>query len=446
MRHPLSLGASPDRYRAGYLKLKSVLYDRATGLPAFPVLFDELHAMLDNRREIGVLHVEVANLEMVESLYGWQTFDRIVARVAQLLRETLGRELSATSLLAVNGVAGDRFACFLPERPDGGEVDVAFLGEVGRTICRRLEETFDDDAFTGLSPRLCFRAGHALLSANPFFRFERCVYSAVEQARATHERLERRRDLSWGEELNEIIHRSEVETLFQPVVELDSREVLGFEALSRGPRDTMFEAPRAMFALSDRVGVADELDRICCESALRAFSTLGKGGKAFVNMLPPSLEDRSWLRDGLLPLLKGIGVEPREIVFEVSERYAQADPAPFVSQLERFREDGFGLVLDDVGTGRAGIEAIERLRPDYLKLDVSLVRNVDQRMIQQDVVKSIADLASRIDAAVIGEGVESAAEAEMLSRNGARYAQGFFFALPSASGSAQLGGPMDAGS
>jgi EAL domain-containing protein (putative c-di-GMP-specific phosphodiesterase class I)/GGDEF domain-containing protein len=446
MKHPLSLGASPDRYRAGYLKLKSVLYDRATGLPAFPVLFDELHAMLDSRREIGVLHVEVANLEMVESLYGWQTFDRIVARVAGLLRDAVGQELPADTLLAVNGVAGDRFACFLPQQPTGADVDEPFLGSAGRSICQRLDEAFDDDAFTGLSPRLCFRAGHALLSANPFFRFERCVYNAVEKARTTHDRLERRRDLSWGEELNEIIHGAQVETLFQPVVELESRSVLGFEALSRGPRDTMFEAPRAMFALSDRVGVADELDRVCCESALRAFSTLSQGGKAFVNVLPPSLEDRGWIRDGLLPLLRGIGVEPGEVVFEVSERFAHADPQPFVSQLERFREDGFGLALDDVGTGRAGIEAVKRLRPDYLKLDVSLVRNVDEQMIQQDVVKSIAELAEKIDAAVIGEGVESRAEAEMLSRSGARYAQGYFFAQPAAAGSTQLDRPMGSGS
>lgn len=446
MKHPLSHGASPNRYRAGYLKLKSVLYDRTTGLPAFPVLFDELHAMLDRRREIGVLHVEVANLPMVESLYGWQTFDRIVGRVARLLRSAVGDELPSTTLLAVNGVAGDRFVCFVPETRDGRDVDDAFLGESGRAICRRLDRVFDDDTFVGLSPRLCFRAGHALLSANPFFRFERCVYGAVEEARAAHQRRERRRDLSWGEELHEIIQSSCVETLFQPVFEIESREVLGFEALSRGPRDTMFEAPRAMFALSDRVGVADELDRVCCESALRAFSGLTRDGKAFVNVLPSSLEDRSWLQDGLLPLLRGLGLQPREVVFEVSERFAAADPAPFLSRLERFRDDGFGLALDDMGTGRAGVGTIEQLRPDYLKLDVSLVRNVDERMIQQDVVKSIAELASRIDAAVIGEGVETEAEAEMLSRSGTRYAQGYLFALPSSAGSAQLERPTDAGS
>ena len=80
MEGPLFADGSPAGYRAGYLKLKSVLFDRTTGLPAFPVLFDRLRTLLDERPRLGVLHVEVVDLELVESLYGWQVFDRIVAR------------------------------------------------------------------------------------------------------------------------------------------------------------------------------------------------------------------------------------------------------------------------------------------------------------------------------------------------------------------------------
>jgi len=438
MKLPVSTASSPERLRTGYLKLKSVLYDRTTGLPAFPVLFDDLRAMLDDRRELGVVHLELANLEMVESIYGWQVFDRIVARVARLLRESVGRELPESTLLALNGVAGDRFVCFIPEDFDGEAVDNSFLTELGRSVCRVLEAAFDDEAFASLSPRLCFRGGHALLSANPFFRFERCVYNAVDEARSAHERREHLRDLSWGEELTRIIQGTTVETVFQPVLELATREVLGFEALVRGPRDTLFEAPRAMFALADRLGLADELDRMCCEMALRSFCRVAPNGKAFVNVLPGSMNDTAWHRGTLFPLLAELGLEPTELVLEVSERFAQADPEPFASQVEAIRKEGFGLALDDVGTGRAGVAVIERLKPDFLKLDVSLVRNIHQSPIQQDVLVSLAALAERIEASVIAEGVESEAEAETLLAGGARYAQGYLFALPSAPGSAQL--------
>ena len=123
-------------YRTRYLKLRSVLYDRNTGLPAFPVLFDELRTALDERRGLGLVHVELVNLQMVESLYGWQVFDRIVARVADRLRGAVGSELPATALLGLSGVAGDRFCVFLPEREDGREVDRRWLGKVAPILGR----------------------------------------------------------------------------------------------------------------------------------------------------------------------------------------------------------------------------------------------------------------------------------------------------------------------
>jgi GGDEF domain-containing protein len=169
-----------ERSHRRYLKLRSVLYDRVTGLPAFPILLDRLRSWLDDRRAIGVLYIEVENLGVVESLYGWQVLDRILARVAGELSEAVGTELPDGSLLGLNGVAGDRFAAFVPRQPDGSEVDTSYLVDLGSRLCARLEEAFAGDDFTGISngpgsaharsvlsfraPRLC-RAG-----ASPYAR------------------------------------------------------------------------------------------------------------------------------------------------------------------------------------------------------------------------------------------------------------------------------------
>jgi EAL domain-containing protein (putative c-di-GMP-specific phosphodiesterase class I)/GGDEF domain-containing protein len=429
MKEPLPPGSPPEDYRTGYLALKSVLYDRVTGLPAVPVLLEELRTLLDARRGIGVVHVEVVDLDMVESLYGWQVFDRIVARVAERLRSATGSELPAASLLAISGVAGDRFVAFVPPaegaRPDGGQ-----LARIARALGRRLEDAFAGEAFAGLNPTLCFRVGHALLVGDPFFRFERCVWGAIERARASHDKRERRRELSWGEELHRIIQIADIDTVFQPVVDLRERRVLGYEAFARGPRDTLFEAPRAMFALSDRVGVSTKLDRMCCEAALRAFGKLASGVQLFLNVLPSSLADESWCHERLLPLVGSLALAPADLVLEVSEREAEPDPARFLASVAQFQADGFALALDDVGTGRAALETIERMRPDYLKLDVSLVRNIHESLIQQEVLETLTALAARIDAAVIAEGIETEAERAALVAGGARYGQGYLFAMP----------------
>jgi len=415
-------------YRTGYLKMKSVLHDRATGLPAFALMFDRLRSLLEHRRAIGVLHFTVADLAMVESLYGWQVFDRVVARVARELRDCVGRDLPADALLSLNGVAGDRFVVFLPQRPDGAEADGPFLAEVGGTVSRKLEQAFDDDAFAGLNPGLCFRVGHALLTENPFQRFERSVYAAVDEARGAHERRERRRDRSWGEELRAIVRSRSVHTLFQPVVELETRELWGYEALARGPRDSLFETPRTMFAVADRLGVSGDLDRLCCEAAITASRDLPRRRKLFVNVLHESLDRSCEAGREFYGLLDR--VERSQLVLEVSERAAGSDPEPFVERLCGIKEEGFALALDDVGTGRAGLRAIERVRPDYVKIDASLVRNLHASLVQQEVLATLVQLADEIGSAVIGEGVESRAEAEALLEGGARLAQGNLFAPP----------------
>jgi EAL domain-containing protein (putative c-di-GMP-specific phosphodiesterase class I)/GGDEF domain-containing protein len=430
-------------YRTGYLKMRSVLQDRVTGLPAYPLLFDRLRTLLEERKAIGVLHVDVADLDMVESLYGWQVFDAVVARAAQVLRASVGDELPASSLIALNGVAGGCFVLFVPERPDGTDVDGAFLSDVGQAMSRRLERAFDDEATAGLNPGLRFRAGHAMLAENPFYRFERCVYAAVEEAGGTYARRERRRELSWGEELRSIIRGGSVRTLFQPVVELETRRVVGHEALARGPRDSVFETPRAMFALSDRVGIADELDRLCLEVALASSADLRERGKLFLNVCQESLDDSVLQQKTLRATLDRHGFDPSDLVIEVSERSAGVDPEPFVERLRSFKGQGFEVALDDFGTGRAGLRTVERIEPDYLKMDTCLVRNLHESLMQREVLVTLVQLADRIGGAVVGEGVESEEEAAALVEGGARYGQGHLFALPADPRSmrAQVGDP-----
>ena len=175
--HPLG-----TPYRARYLKLKSVLHDRATGFPAVPVLLERLRTQLDDRRALGVLHIGIDNLSVVESLYGWQVLDRVLSRVATEIRESCGEELPAETLVAINAVAGDSFAGFVLERTDGREIDAAFLRRAGEALRGRLEAALGGDEFCGLGPRLTARVGQALLSRNPFYRFERRVYAALAEA------------------------------------------------------------------------------------------------------------------------------------------------------------------------------------------------------------------------------------------------------------------------
>jgi EAL domain-containing protein (putative c-di-GMP-specific phosphodiesterase class I)/GGDEF domain-containing protein len=439
-----SPGQDRGWYRRQYLRLRSILFDRTTALPSFPVLFHELRTMLEDHKRIGVLHIEIDHLALVESLYGWQVFDRVLSHVAAELQDAVGDELPEGTLLGLSGIAGDRFIAFVPGRPDGSGIDGSYLEAVAARLTTRLKAIFDSDSFVGLSPKLEFRAGHSMLSQNPFYRFERRVYAAIEKARSYDELRRRRRETAWGEELQSIIKKAAVDTLFQPVIDLRSGALLGYEAFSRGPKDSPLEMPREMFATSNRIGLSDDLDSICRDSALRASADVEEKGKIFLNILPSNASELESKSGKVLALLQALALDPEDLVLEFSERGADEDPEAFVSCLERLKELGFNVALDDVGTGYASQAILERLRPDYLKLDVSLVHNINEHLIKQELLQSLIRIAERIGAAVIAEGIETEEEAATLVQAGTQYGQGFLYALPVPA--AELGQPSGAGS
>ena len=415
--------------RTGYLRLKSLLFDRVTGLPSCAAVVEQVRDMLDGRRHVGVLHFQLLDLELVESLYGWQVFDRILAQAAAGLGSCLGRELPPGTVLALNAIAGDRLLAFVPHGPQGRDVDGPTLAGTAAAVSRHLSELFEGDAFGSLSPRLHVREGWALLSEDPFYRFERRVQAAVEEARTQSERRKHRRERTEAVELKRILAEAALTAVFQPIVDLLSGEVLGHEGFVRGPQDGPLQSASALFQMSGSEGVSRDLDRLARRTVLREAAALPPSGMLFVNVLPAGLSDPEWHQGLARELLEAAGIAPDHVVLEVSERAADGEPE-LTEACRGLKRAGFRLGLDDVGTGFSSLASVERIRPDFLKVDATIVRELHLHLIKQDVVASVLHVAERLGCTVVAEGVETEDEADALRRLGARYAQGYLFAPP----------------
>jgi EAL domain-containing protein (putative c-di-GMP-specific phosphodiesterase class I)/GGDEF domain-containing protein len=417
-----------SRLRTSYLRLKSALRDRATGLYAFPLLFDEVRSLLDEREFVGIVTVEISNVSLVESVYGWQVFDRLLRRAGEVLEMSIGRDLGPDTRLAINGIHGDVFVLFVPETLHGKPVEAESLGRMAGAVAESLAETFSGQEYETMAPRPRFQVGYALLADNPFYRFERLVYQAVGESRRHAARANDRRRLAWSAELKQILSEQKIRSLYQPIVDLEDGSLHGFEALARGPKDSVFEMPRVMFAFSDQVGMGPELDRLCRRVALEGAGGGSMDGRLFLNTLPEGLADPEWLSERLSRVLDKLGLEPSDLVIEVPDRGAQGGLSRLAPEVQRLREAGFRLALDNVGTGYASMEAIAELRPDYLKVDLSLVQGLDGNLLKQELVRSLASLAEKVGAQLVAGGIESAAERDAVRRCGARYGQGHLIA------------------
>ena len=358
-------------------------------------------------------------------------------RVAALLASLQGSLLPHDTAVTLDGIAAHRFVLFIPRDASGQEVSPARLEELVRALDARLGEAFSGEAFASMAPGVRFELGSSLLLDDPFYRFERLVYRAVERARSAtrmHDERHRSRDEA---ELRRILHEGALEVVFQPIYSLVTGQVLGYEALSRGPEDGPFRDPRAMFEASHACGLATELDALCQRNAIFGGRQLPRGAKIFVNALSTTLLDPTVGARRPLEWIDQAGLERGDVVLEFSERGPQQEVEKFGRQVGLLRDSGVGVALDDIGTGLTGLQAIEEMKPDYLKLDVSLVHNIHKNLLTQELLRSLTRVAHSIGSAVVGEGVESEEEETALRDCGTDFAQGFWFSRPAPLGSPQ---------
>ena len=220
----------------------------------------------------------------------------------------------------------------------------------------------------------------------------------------------------------------EVRTAFQPIVELQSGAVVGFEALTRGPAGTALEAPMRLFEAVEQVGARDRFDRACRDASLASAirAELLPPLSVFVNVEPALVEgqlgddvDSTWRR----------APEDLRCVIEVTERALTARPAELLHAIAEIRDLSWGVALDDVGVDPRSIALMSLLRPDVIKLDRSVIQAVPGREIAQ-IASAVAAQAERTGAVVVAEGVETEEHEHAAITLGATLAQGYRYGRP----------------
>lgn len=210
--------------------------------------------------------------------------------------------------------------------------------------------------------------------------------------------------------------------VFQPIFTLCSGDVLGFEALSRFdaiPRRT----PDLWFAEAASVGLGPDLEMRAIRRALDLSSYLPRQAFASVNLSPATL-----LAGNLAEAL--VASPPERLVLEITEHAAIADYAVLKQTLRELRRQGMRLAIDDAGAGYAGLNHIVELVPEFIKLDLFLTRGIDGDAVKRALAAALVSFARDVGAALIAEGVETAAELRVLEELGVQHAQGFYLGRP----------------
>jgi EAL domain-containing protein (putative c-di-GMP-specific phosphodiesterase class I) len=257
------------------------------------------------------------------------------------------------------------------------------------------------------------------------------VYSGIRDARDRVTRQTVRAEIRGAALLQEAINRRDFTPVFQPVIDLVTGEMIGMEALSRGPKGSDLESGEVLFSLAERTELLGPLERVCRELTLEAASAYTTAGrKLFMNLSPAAASDPEFLGPRFRDSLASFGLSPESIVLEITERTYVVYESLFHDVLSRFREQNFGIAVDDVGTGYSSLASLAEIEPDYLKFDHVFVRDLDRRQVKQNLLEALLSFAHKMRTRVIAEGIETREELEALRGLGVEYGQGFLFAPP----------------
>ncbi|HUM01741.1 MAG TPA: EAL domain-containing protein [Thermoanaerobaculia bacterium] len=428
------LWSGPARERGGARsrlamegRAHNLLFDPVTSLPTIPVLVDALREWLLVDQEVGVLVADMEPLSQVEEFYGWESFDDVLRETARTLRGGLGTVLAADDLIAVDRPSGSSFSVFvsLPAGLGSGAarerlqakadaVAVALRGALEARFAARLPRGTE------------LEVGIARLLYTPQVRLERLLYRALAEAAAVASSRRGEEAALLKEQFRDIVARKRIRTVYQPIVDLSTGAVVAHEALSRGPADTAFERPEALFAYALRTDQIWSLESLCLAFAAERFAGR-RPGLLFVNTETALVHELKARGHAILePLLR----LPGGVVLEITERAAIRDFDLFRESISVLRSLGFTVALDDAGSGYASLQAIAELKPNYLKISNTLVTGLARDAIKRDVVEMLVRLAARIDAYTVAEGIETDEDLTGARALGVRFGQGYRFGRP----------------
>ncbi len=403
-------------------QVENLLIDRATGLPTVTMLLDRVKEMLIDQGEAGIVFIDIEQYEAIEVEYGWAFFDEFLRRVAACINEET-RKYFPSAHIAAHRVGGSSFFLFFPTLGMSHDFDT-ISRELRETLVRVLRAQFPNVS----SDQIGFFVGGTRIEYRPQIRLERQVYHGMQIAADAVRDAEVLRKKQLTRELRDIIRRKRVTTLFQPITRAGDGTVFGYEVLTRGPAHSSFRNSDMLFSYAREAKLAWALEAIALEVALKRLREVDLLDRKFLVNLEAEMFGQSEFR---IHEVSSFFAEHRgHFVLELTERAAIEDYATFRQVLDEFRSKDIEVAIDDAGSGYASLEAIAELAPDYLKVTKSLVSAVASEPIKQDLVKMLVELAAKIGAKTIAEGIETVEEYETCRELGIDLLQGYYIAHP----------------
>jgi diguanylate cyclase (GGDEF)-like protein len=236
--------------------------------------------------------------------------------------------------------------------------------------------------------------------------------------------------------VKDILKQHNITSWFQPIVNIESRELLGWEAFSRGLETDRGLATPAMFDTAAEAGILKPFDLMCLHNAATCFEQLQLSHKLFINLSNEMLVASSRLKKQVGKMIANSAIPPTRIVLEIDEKNAKHNINDLIEAVSYFHQQGFEVAIDhlsgmeSIGKNKEQLSLWEELKADYIKVDRSFIHNIHGSLAKQKTVKELVAVARSMGTVLIAEGVETEKELKKLYELGIHNVQGYLIQKP----------------
>ncbi len=434
LRPAAALEASRSRLRELYESAReAALRDSLTGLGNHRAFQEAVARMVEGSRRYGtefsLVLIDIDEFKRINDTKGHAVGDQLLAEVGELINATIRISDAAFR------VGGDEFALLLPHTDAAGATILA-----RRLLARGLEDRtngfYRDPISFSAGVTACPEFGATRLELTS--QADAALYRGKRNGRTVVTTYDPEKDHGHVDEgmraelssaITAVIEAGSMTPVYQPIVELATGRVVAYEALVRVPKESTFVHTGAMFDAAEVAGRVADLDRAALDVVLRGAYDLPEWVSLSVNISPRTLEAAEFNASTFLAILRRHGMAPSRIILELTERESIRDPDRLRTALNGIQGAGARIAADDVGAGNAGLRLLSLFRFDVVKIDLSLVqRGSDDQT--NSVLRSIVEVAERMDASTTAEGVETSAQLRAARRLGITNGQGYLLGRP----------------
>lgn len=413
-------------------------HDPLTNLPNRPLFFSRLGLAIDSARlrdsRFVTMFLDLDRFKAVNDTLGHEAGDELLRQVANRLHEAsfrVGPDLTVARL------GGDEFAIIVPQVKDARHSHA-----IGRLFLDQFLDPFDvglRDIYVtpsigiaefpkdgGSVEELIENADTAMFEAKERGRNTVVAYSPEQRVPGAHR-------LEIEAALHRAIERQELELHYQPQIDITTGKIFAVESLLRWSHPTLgLISPEKFVPVAEESSLIDQIGEWIIEEACQSAARWEQIGlppiNVAVNLSPRQFQKSIHLTDIVTRSLRNSGLASDRLELELTESLALEKPEEVNQTLSRFREMGIRTAIDDFGVGHTGLDYLDRISVDTLKIDRSFINRIGES--GAPLVTAVISLAKGLDLDVIAEGVETRAQVNFLASHGCRYMQGFLFSKP----------------